>query len=425
MKSVVEAPEYMNLKNSLNAHSSAVHVHPSVFMLLIIPFGIVGGYVTVTLAFLMARAGIPLEKITPLIGMSLFPNIFKFLWAPVVDTTLTNKKWYILSNFITATGILLIGMLTMREENLMLMGLLIFLISFASTFSVMAASSLMVYDTPNELIGRAGGWMNAGYLGGAGIGGGVGLWIAEKTANPLLVGFIILIICVLCSFGLIKLREPNNGVRDKKYVKSLRNVSKDIWEVVKSRMGFFALFLCFLPIGSGAASNLWSAISNDWGASAKVVALVVGLAGGLLSAIGSLMGGWICDKIDRKRAYILFGLLQATIAVMMAYAPRTELMFILGTSFYAVSSGLIYAGFSAFTLEAIGKGAVATKYNVFASFSYIPIYFMIYIDEWAHKKWSAFGMLNIEAAMGLFGVLLFSIVFIINQLNVQKTIHYR
>jgi len=405
----------MNFKNILKNRSSAVPVHPSVFMALIVPFGIVGGYVTVTLAFLMTRAGVPLEKITPLIGMSLLPNVLKFLWAPVIDTTLTNKKWYTLSNAITATGILFISILALKEESLTLMGMLIFLISFASTFTVMAASSLMVYDTPNELIGRAGGWMNAGYLGGVGVGGGGGLWLAEKITDPLMVGVIIAIVCMLCSFGLIQLHEPNYGIRDKEYVKTLGNLSKDIWKVVKSRMGFFALLLCFLPIGSGAASNLWSAISNDWGASAKVVALVVGLAGGLLSTVGSLIGGWICDKIDRKKAYILFGMLQATFAVMMAYAPRTELMFILGTSFYAVSSGLIYAGFTSFTLEAIGKGAVATKYNVFASFSYIPIYFVLYIDEWAHKKWGAFGMLNIEAIMGLFGMLLFFTVFNISQ----------
>ena len=163
--------------------------------------------------------------------------------------------------------------------------------------------------------------MNAGYLGGVGVGGGGGLWLAEKITDPLMVGVIIAIVCMLCSFGLIQLHEPNYGIRDKEYVKTLGNLSKDIWKVVKSRMGFFALLLCFLPIGSGAASNLWSAISNDWGASAKVVALVVGLAGGLLSTVGSLIGGWICDKIDRKKAYILFGMLQATFAVMTAYAP--------------------------------------------------------------------------------------------------------
>jgi hypothetical protein len=116
--------------------------------------------------------------------------------------------------------------------------------------------------------------------------------------------------------------------------------------------------------------------------------------------------------MDRKKGYIIFGLMQAFCAIGMAYSPRTQQMFILWTSLYAVSTGLTYAGFSAFTLEAIGKGAAATKYNVFASLSNAPIYYMIYIDEWAHGKWNASGMLNIEAIMAFIGVTLFITVFI-------------
>jgi hypothetical protein len=37
---------------------------------------------------------------------------------------------------------------------------------------------------------------------------------------------------------------------------------------------------------------------------------------------------------------------------------------------------------------------------------YSTIYFMIYIDEWAHQKWRAFGMLNIEAFFALAGIIL-------------------
>jgi len=142
------------------------------------------------------------------------------------------------------------------------------------------------------------------------------------------------------------------------------------------------------------------------------VALIIGAGGGILSAIGSLSGGWICDKMDRKKAYILFGLLQAMFAVGMAFSPQTEQMFILWTSLYAFSSGLAYAGFSAFVLEAIGKGAAATKYNVFASLSNAPIYYMIYVDQWSHARWGAFGMLTAESIMALLGIVIFISVFV-------------
>lgn len=37
---------------------------------------------------------------------------------------------------------------------------------------------------------------------------------------------------------------------------------------------------------------------------------------------------------------------------------------------------------------------------------------MIYIDEWAHSKWSAFGMLTAESIMALIRMILFIIIFV-------------
>jgi MFS transporter, PAT family, beta-lactamase induction signal transducer AmpG len=402
----------MNFNKFFSLSTTQKHIHPSVFMFLFLPFGVLGGYVSVTIAFLYTKAGIPLVQVAPLIAMTLLPNILKFIWAPLVDTTLTVKKWYLISNIITAIGILLMGILPIRVEYLTLMTVIIFITSFANTFLAMATESLMAHNTPDNLKGRAGGWSQAGNLGGAGLGGGAGLWLAERLPAAWIAGAVIAIACLFCSLGLIFLSEPISTIRVKSYVKTIGNVSRDIWTVVKSRMGFLALLLCFLPIGSGAASNLWSSISKDWRASADTVALVIGLLSGVLSAFGCLVGGWICDRMDRKKGYILFGVLQATCAVGMAFSPRTEQMFIIWTSLYAMSTGLIYAGFSAFTLEAIGKGAAATKYNVFASLSNAPLYYMLFVDEWAHDKWSAYGMLNIEAIMAVIGMTLFITTFV-------------
>ncbi len=387
-------------------------VHPSLFMFLYLPFGVLSGYVSVTLGFMLTNAGIPLVEVAPIISITFIPNILKFIWAPLVDTTLTVKKWYLITNVITAIGIIVIGILPFKHGYLTIITVVVLLTSFANSFIAMATESLVAYDIPDNLKGRAGGWLQAGNLGGLGIGGGAGLWLAEKI-SPLAGGIIIALACLFCSFGLLLLSEPPSLLKEKSYLKTLRNLNKDIWNLLKSRMGFLALILCFLPIGSGAASNLWSSISKDWSASANTVALTVGVVGGILSAIGCLAGGWICDLMDRKKAYILFGMIQALCALSMAFSPKTQLMFIIWTSLYAVSTGLTFAGFSAFVLEAIGKGAAATKYNVFASLSNAPIYYMIFIDEWAHIKWGAFGMLTAEVIMALLGSIMFISVFVL------------
>jgi MFS family permease len=383
------------------------HVHPAVFMFLILPFGVMGGYVTVALAYLFSKAGIPVAQVAALVAVGIVPHTWKFAWAPLVDATLSRKRWYVIANVVSAAGILATGIVPVKAASLPLLTIVILVSNFAVTFLGMATDSLMAYDTPAELKGRAGGWFQAGNLGGAGIGGGVGLWLAERLPAQWMACAILAGACLLCCLGLFFLPEPESTIRETTLRRTFVNLFGDVWSVAKSRRGFLALFLCFLPIGSGAASNLWAAVAGDWCATADTVALVTGVLGGVLSGAGCLIGGWICDRMNRKAGYVLYGVLQAACAVGMAFAPRTQPMYIFWTCLYAVITGLTYAGFTAFVLEAIGTGAAATKYNVFASLSNAPIYYMTLIDGWAYARRGAAGMLNTEAAICILGMLLF------------------
>jgi len=203
------------------------------------------------------------------------------------------------------------------------------------------------------------------------------------------------------------LREPPALSRSGRYLRDVRNVLHDLWQVVRSRPGMLALLIVFLPLSTGAASNLWAAVADDWHASAETVALVTGVLGGIFSATGCLVGGFACDRMNRKSAYVLYGVLQASCAVAMALAPRTEAMYILFTLLYALITGLTYAGFSAVVLEAIGLGAAATKYNVFASLSNMPIAYMVVVEGWAHERFGAAAMLYAEAAFAVAALLVF------------------
>jgi MFS transporter, PAT family, beta-lactamase induction signal transducer AmpG len=101
---------------------------------------------------------------------------------------------------------------------------------------------------------------------------------------------------------LVFVPEPPPTLHSGKLTHNLTLVVRDVWATVRSRIGAIALVLCFLPLGTGAASNLWSAVSGDWHASADAVALATGVIAGMVMALGCLIGGWICDRMDRKVA---------------------------------------------------------------------------------------------------------------------------
>jgi MFS family permease len=383
------------------------HIHPSVFMFLIIPFGALGGYLSVAIAYLFAKQGMPVEQIAGLVALSLLPHTWKFAWAPIADTTLTRRAWYLIASVLTALGIFLIGVLPAKASSLPLLSAVVLVSNVACSFLAMAVESLMAYCTPENEKGRAGGWFQAGNLGGGGVGGGVGLVLAQRLPEPWMAGAILAVACLACALALIHVREPVESHRHASLGRSLVNVGKDLWSVASARAGFLALVLCFLPIGSGAAGGLWSAVAGDWKASANTVAVVTGVVGGLLMASGCLVGGWISDRMHRKSAYALYGALQAACAVGMALAPRIEITYIVFTSLYAIITGLTYAGFTAVVLEAMGKGAAATKYNVYAALSNMPIYYMTAIDGKAHTRWGPSGMLFTEAALCITGLVVF------------------
>ena len=386
---------------------NAQYAHPGVFLFLILPFGAMGGYLTVAVAYRLSQAGLGMDQIAELIAVALIPQTWKFLRAPVVDTTLGRKSWYLLGSAFSAIGIFLTGALPATEQSLPMLYAVVLLSNLASTFLAMAVESLMVYGTHPEQLGRASGWFQAGNLGGQGLGGGAGLWMAQSLPDPWMSGAVLGAVCALCGVALVVLREPPALVRTGHYGRDVGNVLKDLWQVARSKPGTLALLIVFLPIGTGAASNLWAAAADDWRASANTVALVTGVFGGVVSMAGCLGGGYLCDRMDRKTAYVLYGALQALCAIAMALSPRTEAMYVLFTMAYALITGLTYAGFSAVVLEAIGLGAAATKYNVYASLSNMPIAYMTVVEGWARTRSGTDAMLYAEAACATAGLLVF------------------
>lgn len=385
-----------------------LHPHPSVYLFLILPFGAVVGYLTVALSYSLAHSGMPVEQIGALIAIYYLPQTWKFLWAPIVDTTLTRKRWYLIGAGTSALSVLSMGALSTHGTTFAMLAGVAMVASAAVSFLGMAVESLVAWSTPFDQKGRAAGWLQAGNLGGGGLGGGAALWLTHTWSLEWLTAAALGICILLCSIPLIFIAEPPKAVHAPPAARRLIEVLRDLWLVLRERSGYLALLVVFLPIGTGAASNYWSVVADEWHASAAMVALVNGAAGGIISALGCIAGGYLSDRFNRKFAYIAFGLFLAICAVAMALWPHTATAYVVFTLVYAFGSGLSFAGFSAVTLDAIGHGAAATKYNVFASLSNMPISYMTAIEGWAHLRWGTNGLLFLEAALAIVSLMIFS-----------------
>lgn len=391
-------------------HETRAPPHPAIWLVLYLPYGVSVGYVTVTLAWLLSHAGASVAAVAGLAGLSLAPNTWKVLWAPLVDVTLTAKRWFVIANLATAGSLAAFALLPLKVSMLPAFGWLVLANSVAGTMTAIATNRMMAYDTTDADKGRAGGWSQAGNLGGVGLGGGAGLWLAQHTGQPWIAAATVAAACLAATAGLVFLRDPPGGAEGPSYWTVILETGRDVWSLVQRPIGLLACFLMLLPIGSGSAQNLWAAIAKDWGASADLVALIGGALQGLAGIGGCIVGGYVCDRMDRKRAYLVFGALMAASSLAMAFGPRTPIAFLVFASLYNVTVGLSYGAYSAVCLEAIGQGAAATKFNLLSSISNVPLLVVVLVDGWTQTRWGSSGMLVGETVLGLCAIALYSLV---------------
>ena len=372
---------------------------PLTIFFLVLPYGISSGYASVTLPFILTKAGFPVAVSASIVAIGISSNIWRFLWGPVADLTLTPRRWYLLGTAAGAATLLLLGFMPLHPGAAAALTTVVFLSQVAATLVVLPLGGLMAYTVPDAKKGQAAGWYQAGNLGGAGLGGGAGVWLASHFSVPL-AGAVLAAMMAACAFALVfvpDLRMPKEGGLGRRFAA----IGTDFRDLLRSPSAVLAMVLVSSPVGSGAATGLWSAVAPDWRASPDLVALISGVLSGVVSALGCVAGGWCSDRVGRWWSYFGSGVLMGLTTVLMAFAPRTPAVYCAGVLIYALTCGWCYAAFSALLLYVIGRGMASTKYATLSSLGNLPTSYMTAFDGWAHDRWGAAGMLHGEALLGV------------------------
>ncbi len=391
--------------------------HPIAYLLMIIPFGAISGFTSVALAYTGTEHGVSSEDAALIVGFGMAPQVVKFLWAPLCDMTLNRKTWYALSAAGCILGVILMGAIPLRihaetpdllpDNTVALMKAVVLVTSFATSTLAMAVEGTVAHLTPPAERGRVAGWLQSGNLGGGAIGGGVALALMKGLPAPWMAGIAVAAFFALCAAPLAWIPSVAADESDKNVGQAVMGLLRTLKKLVISRDGSFAVILCFAPICTGAAGGVLAqaTVASHWGATADDVVLVNGLLAGFVMTVGCFVGGQLCTYVRSRTLYAIVGALLALIALSMAFAPATRATFIVGLLIYQFGTGLAYASWTSFILEAIGKGAAATKYNIFASLSNSPITYMGVFLGYAVVPYGPDGMLIVEAAAGLFGTI--------------------
>jgi PAT family beta-lactamase induction signal transducer AmpG len=380
-----------------------------VFLFLASPAGAAGGFVIVALGYRLSGAGVPVARTATLLSFFFLVQGVRWLWAPLVDATLTRVRWYLMGWALCIGATAIMSAVTPSGRTLILLAVLVVSTSVGAATISTAIEGLVATSLPPELKGRAGGWEWAGINAGQVAGGGGGLWLLQHVSGGLTVGLVLGALSLMCTLPLRRMSAVRGIADAHEATLSLSgrvvDTLRDLIRVARSSAGAIALVACLLPLGAGAANSLWAAVAPDWHATADTVALVTGGLGPLLAAAGCAAGGWASDTLGARRGYVMAGAGLASVALVMAAMPRVPVAYIGFTLLYQFAFGAGTGTLAGLIFATIGRGAASTKCATFFGFMSVPSWYMTLADGWAHDRFGPEGMLAVDALAGLGGLI--------------------
>lgn len=372
---------------------------PSLFGSLILPQGIYLGFVATVLPFLLARAGISLDRIARTISLLSLPWIIHFLWAPFVDVWLPRRIWLVIWAIIVG-ACLALALPSAQAGNLAGATILGLFGALAASQVLASCGGLMATLLSPLAQIRAAAWCEAGKLAGSAFGAALFLWLSGILA-PLPLGVAAGVVAVIPALAILAIAEPrpaqSAGAGDR-----IREIRTEIGDLVRRRDHRWSLLLAASPVGTGAILALLPAIAREYGVGAAGVIWINGIGGGIVLALGSLAGSLLPDHWNRKAAYAAAGLTNALATMTLLIADRPAI-YLAGAVLYLGTTGFCWSRFTALIIETAGSlnRHASTRYSIASAAGNIPIAYMTWLDGLASKNFGAHGMLWVDACGNL------------------------
>ena len=365
------------------------------FGILATPSGVYSGFISVAMPFLLRRSGLSVDRIAEVSAIAALPLVWYFVSAPLVDFGLRRRTWIVVSSL--AAGLFLIAALQYLASvpiftTLVVTGFVLSLLSDSAVGALMSA-------LPPELRGSAAGWRQTGNIGSGSLVGGFTVGLAGSL-NSLQLGIataLMLFLPALLALLIDEARPPDSRLRVK-----FSAAGRDLAALLKAKRTWVGLMFFLSPCGSGAAMNLFSSLGPDYHASNNEVMWITGMFGGLLCAAGSLLGGWVAGRMRRSYAYVLAGAVNALSAVILIFGPATSMVYAVGCSAYLITTGIVYAVYTAMILDVLGRGRMiaGTGYTMFNSSGNVPVSYMTWADGVGYKHGGRVGLMGVDAGFG-------------------------
>ena len=404
------------------------------FFLLYVSEGIPQGFTMVAIAAHMRRQGVPVDQIGAFTALLYLPWSWKWAAGPVVDLVyserLGRRRGWIVACQLGMALTLLLAMPIDFAEKLWLFNIVILVHNLFGAVQDVAIDALAVNVLRDEERGQGNGLMFAGAYVGQIVGGAGVLFLMPylPSLNPAFV-FVALSVLAITVTVSLRLREtpppraaadtprlPGVGAEIRAYVVTAGR------SMLASRANVALAVLALFPAGAYALSlTLKQPLGVELGFQDTRLA-TFNVVTTLFAAAGCAAGGWLSDKLGRRRALGLYIALMSLPNLLLAWAlhrhgwifpvdakaatrpaPADALvtMFWFAASASALFMGLMYGARSALYMDLSNPAVAGTQFTAYMSLMNLAL---AYSAWWHGKAAVRFGYpatLLVDAAFGL------------------------
>lgn len=329
------------------------------------------GFLWVALLTWMRLDGVPIGRITMLSALLVVPWTFKFAWAPLVDllrsSRWTLKEWIITAQSIMGLTLLPLFWLDLVADFDVILPLLIVHAVAAATQDV-AIDSLCISVTDPTERGRLNGWMQTGMLGGRAMFGGGALLMSAYIGTDAVIALLITVVCgsmVLVATS----RLPPWSDDGTPLARRAGTVGRNVLAALREPSTWAGL--AFALLGGAAFKSLEVVVGPylvDRDYSEKQIGLFT--AGPMILAMiaGSLTGGWLADRLER-RTFVAIALLAFVLPIAglaatdAAFGSGPHLLVLLTLT--ALGIGLFTAASYALFMDLTRPEVAATQFSAY------------------------------------------------------------
>ena len=377
---------------------------PWVFSLLILPLGMIVGLNYTALPFLLAKAGLSVDRIATISSIINLPGVLGLIVSPIVDIKLRRRTWLAIGTFGTAIAACVYFPLV-GASHTVLMTALIFVGGMVTFLVVAACGGLMVRILSLTDQPKAAAWTQVGVLGGGALSGAMVLWLAARmplTAVGFCFGIVVTLLAPL-AFTI----DETAPLTSPWFHGRFATIGKEIWGLARSRPRRWRTLLLLSPCATGAAQSLLPAIASHYGVGGSGVMWINGLGGGGALALGALASTLIPGTWDRCLTYGAAGVTNALAALFLLAANRPS-GFLAGTFFYLATQGLCWARSVALIVEIVGPETrdASTLYSLLNAAVSIPVLYVVWLDGAGFRYFGTHGLLLTDALLNflMFGI---------------------